>query len=292
MQHLDAKTQAEAKPKQNVTRRESLRILASAATGFAAGKLISGHKLVAEVQGNSAQGNASADQDEKVIRAGLEGAIHKNFDPALLQRAYPGHFTIDAKGSYGLEVTWTGLDSWQMSGAYLLLGKHREMLDYFDFVEASQRRDGDIPWAIFPGDKPPAGMNDYLRGLRYPQDVYTYKPIVRPGQPKYSDMRRRKWIGLFTHWEPKANPLSVLGPICFILTGQEIFAATHSESWLSQKLPTLQATGRYLLSRISPNGLMSGAGFYIENPPRNQWDGVTQCYAVYAFRQLAFLSNV
>ncbi|MDB6023991.1 MAG: hypothetical protein JWM68_214, partial [Verrucomicrobiales bacterium] len=70
-----------------------------------------------------------------------------------------------------------------------------------------------------------------------------------------------------------------------------IFASTRSESWLREKFPSIEAAGNYLLSRISPNGLMAGAGFYMESPPRNQWDGVTQCYGVFAFRQLAAMSR-
>ena len=31
------------------------------------------------------------------------------------------------------------------------------VLDYFDFVRASQRKDGNIPFAIFPGATQPAG---------------------------------------------------------------------------------------------------------------------------------------
>jgi len=234
-----------------------------------------------------------ADSEQQIIAAGVRAALDKNLYPALRQRVYPGHFAIVADGKgYGAENTWPGLDSWQMAGAYLLMGKHREILDYFDFVQASQRPDGNIPFAIFPADTPPRGMDNFLRGLRYPQDVYTYKPVVRAGQPESSNMLPRKWIGLFTHWQIKVNPLSVLGPICFILTGQEIYAATQSASWLAEKMPTLEATGRYLLTRISPNGLMSGAGFYVESPPRNQWDGVTQCYAVQAFRQLSALHKI
>jgi len=236
---------------------------------------------------------APNDFDQQLINTGVRAALERTLYPALLERAYPGHFTVTADGkAYGPENTWPGLDSWQMAGAYLLVGKHREVLDYFDFVQASQRKDGNIPFAIFPAEQPPAGMDTSLRGLRYPEDVYTYKPVARPGQPKYSNISARKWIGLFTHWQMKANPLSVLGPICFILTGQEIFAATKSDSWLAEKMPVLEATGGYLLTRISPNGLMGGAGFYVESPPRNQWDGVTQCYAIRAFRHLAALSEI
>jgi len=233
-------------------------------------------------------GAIPTDTEQQLIVTGVRAALDKSLYPPLLERAYPGHFTVVADGKgYGAENTWPGLDSWEMAGAYLLVGKHREVLDYFDFVQASQRSDGDVPFAIFPADKPVEG-----RGLRYPEDVYTYKPVVRPGQPTYSNMSARKWIGYFTHWQIHVNPMSVLGPICFVLTGQEIFAATQSDTWLTEKLPALEAAGRYLLTRISPNGLMSGAGFYMESPPRNQWDGVTQCYGIRAFRQLAALNEI
>lgn len=49
--------------------------------------------------------------------------------------------------------------------------------------------------------------------------------------------------------------------------------------------------GRFLLTRMSKKGLIGGAGFYVECPPRNQWDGITQCYAIAAFRELARLSG-
>jgi hypothetical protein len=55
--------------------------------------------------------------------------------PAATERVYPGHFTINAAGGgYGGDTTWPGLDSWQMVGPYLQLGRTRLVLDYFDFV--------------------------------------------------------------------------------------------------------------------------------------------------------------
>ena len=179
-----------------------------------------------------------------------------------------------------------------MAGAYLLVGRTREVLDYFDFVQASQRKDGNIPFAIFPGEQSPGSLDSWLRGLRFPEDAYTYKPTVRPGQPDYSNLSARKWVGLFTHWQMKVNPLSVLGAASYILTAAEIQAAIGCETWLAGKIESLESAGDYLRSRISPNGLLSGAGFYVESPPRNQWDGVTQCYGVHVFRQLAALNGV
>ena len=103
------------------------------------------------------------------IRAGMEAAVMKNMIPAAVETDYPGYFWISADGrAYG-NATWPGLDSWQMAGAYLLLGRTRMVLDYFDFARASQRKDGHIPFAIFPGDtqarRLPDGSEDARRHL-------------------------------------------------------------------------------------------------------------------------------
>ncbi len=220
------------------------------------------------------------------IRAGVEAAIAKNLMPAAVETLYPGYFNICADGvGYG-GATWPGLDSWQMAGAYLLLGRTRLVLDYFEFVRASQRKDGNVPFAIFSGDtRPDKGC---LSGLKHPDDVFTYKPPRREGLPA-SSQATRTWIGLFVHWQPKANPLSTLGPTCYLLTAAEIFDATKSLPWLRERLPSIEAAAKYLLSRQNRSGLIGGSGFYIELPPRYGCDGVTQCYAVHAFRELARL---
>lgn len=123
------------------------------------------------------------------IRAGVAAAVNKNLIPAASERVYPGHFTISADGgAYGADTTWPGLDSWQMSGAYLLIGRTRLAEDYFDFVRASQRKDGNIPFAIFNGDTQPG--DTYLRGMKYPTTSSTTihrsaracrQPARRPG---------------------------------------------------------------------------------------------------------------
>jgi len=219
------------------------------------------------------------------IRAGVEAAVVKNMLPAATEICFPGHFTISADGqAYGGDTTWPGLDSWQMAGAYLLLGHTRLVQDYFDFVRASQRKDGHIPFAIFSGDTQPGG---HLRGLKQPDDVFTYKPPKRKGAPA-SSQETKSWIGLFRHWHPK-DPLGVLGPVCYILTAAEVFDAGGSLPWLRERLPSIEASAKYLLTQRDANGLMGGAGFYVELPARYKWDGVTQCYAIHAFRELARL---
>ena len=223
------------------------------------------------------------------IRAGVEAAIFKNILPAAVETAYPGYFWITADGkAFGDDATWPGLDSWQMAGAYLLLGRTRLVLDYFDFVKSSQKKDGNIPFAIFPAE-PKQDTSTFLRGLRYPDDIFVYKPGGREGRPAFRPYPARKWIGLFEHWVPQANPLATLGPVSFVLTGGEIADADGSAGRLKSILPALEGAANYLLGRKTPNGLISGSGFYTENPPRDGWDGVTQCYVVHAFRELARL---
>jgi len=220
------------------------------------------------------------------IRAGVEAAVFKNLIPAATERVYPGHFTINADGGgYGNDSTWPGLDSWQMIGPYLQLGRTRLVLDYFDFVRASQRKDGNIPFAIFNGNTRPGGC---LRGLKYPDDVFTYQPPKREGLPA-SSQETRQWIGLFEHWQTKGYPLSTLAPVCYVLTAAEIFDAAGSRSWLKERLGSVESAAKFLLTLRNDRGLIGGSGFYVEAPPREGCDGVAQCYAVQAFRQLARL---
>jgi hypothetical protein len=224
---------------------------------------------------------------DPAIKAGVRTAIDRNLVPAASERQYPGHFTITADGGgYGSESTWPGLDSWQMAGAYLRLGQTRVVLDYFEFVRASQRKDGNIPFAILPGSTRSDGM--WLAGLKYPDDLFTYTPPKRDGLPA-SSQQPRQWIGLFGHWQPKANPISTLAATCYLLTAAEIFDATRSETWVKERLASIEAAARHLLSRRTDNGLIGGSGFYIELPPRHGWDGVTQCYVAHAFGELARL---
>ena len=219
------------------------------------------------------------------IRAGVEAAVFKNLLPAATEQDYPGYFNICADGRAFGGATWPGLDSWQMAGAYLLLGRTRLLLDYFEFVRASQRKDGNIPFAIFTGDTKPGGC---LRGLKSPEDIFTYRPPKREGVPA-SSQETRRWIGLFEHWQTKGYPLGALGPASYLLTAAEVFDATKSVPWLKERFGSLEAAARYLLTLKKANGLIGGSGFYVELPPREGCDGVTQCYTIHAFRELARL---
>jgi hypothetical protein len=257
------------------------RFLAAAAVGMAAGGIT--RPLPAEKIDGDVLDVIRRIKDP-VIRAGVEAAVLKNILPAAVETAYPGHFQITADGgSYGGDSTWPGLDSWQMAGAYLLLGRSRLAMDYFDFVRASQRKDGNVPFAIFPEMK---ADNACLRGLKWPDDVFSYVPPKRDGLPA-SSQKTRKWIGLFEHWQNVGDPLSTLGPVCLILTATELWDARAPQNGLPDRMSSAHKAAKYLLSRRGTNGLISGSGFYSEQPPRNSWDGVTQCYVIHAFRELA-----
>lgn len=218
------------------------------------------------------------------IRNGLTAAIEKNLLAAHTDKAYPGHFTVVADGSaFGADTTWPALDSWEMAGAYLLLGMEEVVLRYFDFVQASQREDGNIPLAILPEEevRPPEVYDGCFKGVRYPEDIYEYTPPD-------SDYPTRKWIGLFRYWIYE-DPLRVLGAVSYILTAAEIAAQTKDVSWVKQKLPSVEKAAGYVLTQKSDQGLIGGAGFYIELIPRKEWDGTTQCYAYHAFCELSAL---
>jgi hypothetical protein len=221
------------------------------------------------------------------IKEGVRTAIEKNILPAAIQQHYPGHFEITADGgAYGKGATWPGLDSWQMAGAYLLLGHTQLVLDYFEFVRASQGENGSIPFAIRPGHW--RADERYHRSLRYPEGLFTYKPPMRAGLSEFA-LETKQWMRQFDHWQPKANPFRILGAVSYILTAGEIHQHTRSSIWLEDHLPSVESAARSILELKSENGLISGSGFYTELPPRNGWDGVSQCYAVHAFREMAKL---
>jgi hypothetical protein len=86
-------------------------------------------RRLAADEGRAVSSFVSAISDP-VIRFGLESAIGKNLLPAATETNYPGYFAITADArAFGDRNTWPGLDSWQMAGAYLLLGRTRLVLD-------------------------------------------------------------------------------------------------------------------------------------------------------------------
>ncbi len=216
--------------------------------------------------------------NDELIREGIQQAISKTLLPALTEKAYSGHFTVTADGSsFGNENTWPGLDSWEMAGAYLLLGLTDVVKDYFKYVKASQRYDGNIPFAIFPYKESDRESGNSVLTFDFVNDVFEYPS--KTGEIS-------KYVGLFTHWLPTANPLSTLGSVSYLLVAYELYLSA-GKVWLSENIASITAAAEYLRTRISGDGFISGSGFYIELPPRYGWDGITQCYGAYAFRRVS-----
>lgn len=113
---------------------------------------------------------------DPIIRKAVEAAVRQNLMTACTNYAYPGQFSVTADGRhFGEANTWPGLDSWQMAGAYLLLDMPEVVLGYFDFVEHSQRADGNIPFAIYPAeDYADPKSRETCAKLRYPEDIFSY----------------------------------------------------------------------------------------------------------------------
>lgn len=216
------------------------------------------------------------------IRAGFRAAVYQNLLPARTDREYAGHFSITSDGrSFGTENTWPGLDSWQMTGAYLALGQTAPALGTFRFVRASQREDGNLPFAVFPAEvcRDPESRRTYLKGMKYPEDIFRFES---------GEGATREWIGLYRHWVAE-NPLSALAAVCYVLTASEIFAYTDDSAWLRENLESVRQAGEFLLSLRTENGLYAGCAFYIEMIPRKEFDGTAQCYIYHAFKALSAL---
>ena len=216
------------------------------------------------------------------IRAGFRAAVYQNLLPARTDREYAGHFSITSDGrSFGTENTWPGLDSWQMTGAYLALGQTAPALGTFRFVRASQREDGNLPFAVFPAEvcRDPESRRTYLKGMKYPEDIFRFES---------GEGATREWIGLYRHWVAE-NPLSTLAAVCYVLTASEIFAYTDDSAWLRENLESVRQAGEFLLSLRTENGLYAGCAFYIEMIPRKEFDGTAQCYIYHAFKALSAL---
>jgi hypothetical protein len=56
-----------------------------------------------------------------------------------------------------------------------------------------------------------------------------------------------------------------------------------------ERFNSIDSAAKYILGKKSANGPIAGSGFCTEMPPRYAWDGVTQCYVIHAFCELARL---
>jgi len=97
--------------------------------------------------------------------------------------------------------------------------------------------------------------------------------------------------GLYQHWVP-GNPLAALASPTFIQNADVIYRHTLDRGWLEAQIDSVNLAADYLDTLTTPEGIVRGAGYYIERPTRIESDGVAQCHAVDAFRRAAALNRV
>jgi hypothetical protein len=197
-----------------------------------------------------------------------ERAAVQNVLAAVNAKVFFGYFSVCADGrGFGYGNTYPSLDGHQMSDALLWLGQVRVVEANWDYVKSFQREDGLLPLAILPSS---AGKDIGPKGF--------------PGIVSANG-------GLYVHWVP-GNPLLGLASPTYIQNADVIFRATLDTAWLLAQIGSVNRAADFLESLTTGEGAVKGGGYYVERPPRLESDGVTQCYAVDAFRITALLDRI
>ena len=197
-----------------------------------------------------------------------ERAAVQNVLAAVNPQVFLGYFSVCADGhGFGYGNTYPSLDGHQMSDALLWLGRLRVVEANWDYVKSFQRDDGLLPLAILPAS---AGKDIGPKGF--------------PGVVSHNG-------GLYVHWVP-GNPLEALASPTYIQNADVIYRATLDTAWLLAQIPSVNRAADYLAALTTDSGAVKGGGYYVERPPRLESDGVTQCYAVDAFRIAASLNRI
>jgi hypothetical protein len=200
--------------------------------------------------------------------AGYEQAAVKNVLRAVNPKVFFGYWSVCADGKgFGFGNTYPSLDGHQLSDALLWLGRVEIVKANWAYVRSFQHPNGLLPLAILPSlAGKPVGMDS------------TFATVDTNG-------------GLYEHWVP-GNPLGALASPTYIQNADVIYRYTLDRKWLHTELPSINRATDYLASLTTDQGAVKGAGYYLERPPRIESDGVTQCYAVDAFRRAAELNAI
>ena len=75
-------------------------------------------------------------------------------------------------------------------------------------------------------------------------------------------------------------------------TPTSFFGIHCDRAWLESQIKSIDLAADFLAGLTSKEGVVRGAGYYVERPTRFDSDGVTQCHAVDAFRRVAALNRV
>lgn len=190
-------------------------------------------------------------------------AAEKNVLASLNPEIFFGYFSVCADGhGHGGNTTFPGLDWGQTAEALLWLGRQQEVLASWEYVKGFLSTEGLLPFAIIP--------NSAGKTSTWSDDRNQYTLAVAPNG------------AVFKHWVP-GDPLRTLANITAIILLNEIFNSTKDKNWLIQQADMLLALTGWLGRQVSTEGMVKGAGFYLERPTRLEYDGVTQCYAAHVF---------
>ncbi|MBI4580710.1 MAG: hypothetical protein HY718_13470 [Planctomycetes bacterium] len=205
---------------------------------------------------------AELDLPEPLIVETYRRAALQNVWAAVNPKVFFGYFSVCADGQgFGYGNTYPSLDGHQMSDALLWLGQIDVVKANWNYVRRFQRPNGHLPIAILPGMKEVGGT-----------------PVDPNG-------------GVYKHWVP-GDPLRALGGPTYIQNADAIYRHTFDRVWLVAQLPSVNLAAEFLASLTNSDGLVAGAGYYMERPTRIEYDGVTQTHAVDAFRRVAALNEL
>ena len=208
------------------------------------------------------------DLPDQLIVEAYEKASSQNVLAAVNADIFFGYFSVCADGiGFGYANSYPSLDGHQMSDALLWLGQVDVVKANWEYVKTFQRKDGELPLAIFPNSPGEmAGRKDWRA------------PVDQNG-------------GFYKHWVP-GNPLRALAPVTYIQNADIIFRFTLDSEWLATNLPSINLSGENLASLVTHDGSVGGAGYYMESPVRIEYDGISQCHAVIAFDRLSALNAI
>ena len=205
--------------------------------------------------------------DSDIVTAYEQSAV-KNVLAAVNPKIFVGYWSVCADGKgFGYGNSYPSLDGHQITDALLWLDQVKVVKANWDYVRSFQRSDGLLPLAILPSE---AGKK-----------VGEGKALAEVS----------KNGGLYEHWVP-GNPLGALASPTYIQNADVIYRATLDKKWLTSQISSINLAADYLAALTTEEGAVKGAGYYMERPARIESDGVTQCYAVDAFRRVAALDSV
>ncbi len=201
------------------------------------------------------------DLPDREIAEAYECAAEQNVLAAINNDVFLGYWSVCADGQdFGSGNTYPSLDGHQMTDALLWLGQVEVVKANWDYVRSFQRSNGHLPIAILPGLTEVEGT-----------------PVEPSG-------------GFYKHWVG-GDPLRALGSTTYIQNADAIFRHTQDKNWLDSQLPSINLAADFLASLVAPEGHVGGAGYYVERPSRIEYDGVTQCHTVDAFRRVSSVNR-